>query len=122
MELVYKELTESIIGAAIEVHKSLGPGYLESIYEEAFAVELSYQGIPFEKQKTFEIRHRGQSVGTHRMDFIVHNSVVVELKSVDSFDGTHFAQVKSYLTASGLKLGLLLNFKKSTLVIKRFIL
>jgi GxxExxY protein len=122
MQLAYKEFTEGIIGAAIEVHRSLGPGYLESIYEEAFAVELSYQGIPFEKQKTFEIRHRGQPVGIHRMDFIIHGLVVVELKSVDNFDGTHFAQVKSYLTVSGLKLGLLLNFKKPTLVIKRFIL
>jgi GxxExxY protein len=122
MELVFKEFTENIIGAAIEVHKSLGPGYLEAIYEEAFAVELGFQGIPFQRQKAFEIRHRGQLVGIHRMDFIIHELVVVELKSVDNFDAIHFAQVKSYLTASGLKIGLLLNFRKPTLVIKRFIL
>ncbi|HEY7160642.1 MAG TPA: GxxExxY protein [Acidobacteriota bacterium] len=101
MELVFKEFTEDIIGAAIEVHKSLGPGYLESIYEEAFAVELGFKEIPFERQKTFQIRHRGQLVGIHRMDFIIHGLVVVELKSVDNFDGAHFAQLKSYLTASG---------------------
>ena len=73
MQLAYKELTEGIIGAAIEVHKSLEPGYLESIYEEAFAVELSYQGIPFEKQKTFEIRQRSTcghtSNGFYRLRF-----------------------------------------------------
>lgn len=122
MELVYKGLTERILGAAIEVHKSLGPGFLESIYEAAFAVELSYLAIPYERQRSIEIRHRAQLVGKHRMDFIVQNCVVVEIKSVENFDATHFAQVKSYLKATGCKVGLLLNFKKPVLAIKRFVL
>jgi GxxExxY protein len=116
------DLTERVLGAAIEVHKSLGPGFLESIYEAAFAVELSYLGIPFERQRSIEIRHRGQLVGKHRMDFIVQNCVVTEIKSVDNFDATHFAQVKSYLKATGCKVGLLLNVKKPVLAIKRFVL
>jgi GxxExxY protein len=122
MELVYKEITEKVLGAAIEVHKSLGPGFLETIYEAAFSVELSFLGIPYERQRSIDIRHRGQLVGKHRMDFIVQKCVVSEIKSVDNFDATHFAQVKSYLKATGCKVGLLLNFKKPVLAIKRFVL
>ncbi len=122
MELLYKDLTERVLGAAIEVHKSLGPGFLETIYETAFAVELSFLGISYERQRPIEIRHRGQLVGKHRMDFIIQKCVVVEIKSADNFDASHFAQIKSYLKATGCKVGLLLNFKKSVLAIKRFVL
>ena len=122
MELVYKEVTERVLGAAIEVHKSLGPGFLETIYEAAFAIELSFLKIPYERQRSIEIRHRGQLVGKHRMDFIIQNCVVAETKSVDNFDAVHFAQVNSYLKATGCKVGLLLNFKKPVLAIKRFVL
>ncbi len=122
MDLVFEDLSKRIIGAAIDVHKSLGPGFLESIYESAFKVELSYLGIPFECQKPIEIMHRGQLVGRHRLDFIIQNLIVVEIKACDNFDPVHFAQIKSYLKATGLKLGLLLNFKKPVLAIKRFVL
>jgi GxxExxY protein len=120
--LLYRDLTERVLGAAIEVHKSLGPGFLETIYETAFAVELNFLGIAYERQKAIEIRHRGQPVGKHRMDFVIRKCVVVEIKSADNFDAAHFAQVKSYLKATGCKVGLLLNFKKPVLAIKRFIL
>jgi GxxExxY protein len=122
MDLIYKDLSNKIIGAAIEVHKSLGPGFLEAIYESAFKIELSYSGIPFECQKPIEIMHRGQLVGRHRLDFVVQNLIVVEVKAVDAINNVHFAQIKSYLKATGLKLGLLLNFKKPTLVVNRFVL
>jgi GxxExxY protein len=100
----------------------LGPGFLETIYEEAFAVELTFLEISYERQRPVEIRHRGQSVGKHRMDFVIQKCVVVEIKSADNFDAAHFAQVKSYLKATGCKVGLLLNFKKPVLAIKRFVL
>jgi len=122
MELVYRDLTERVLGAAIEVHKSLGPGFLETNYETAFAVELSFLGIAYERQRPIEIRHRGLIVRKHRMDFIVQKCLVVEIKTADNFDAAHFAQVKSYLKATGCKVGLLLNFKKPILAIKRFIL
>lgn len=75
MELVYKDLTERV-----EVHKSLGPGFLESIYEAAFAVELGFLGIPYERQTSIEIQHRGQVVGKHRMDFIVQKWLLLKLR------------------------------------------
>jgi len=100
-----------VIGAAIEVHRHLGPGYLESVYEEALAIEFGLQGIPFERQKTIAAIYKGRPVGEGRLDFLVAGQLVVELKTVDAFAPIHKAQVISYLKATQLDLGLLLNFK-----------
>ena len=118
-ELLDKELTEQIIGAAITVHKALGPGFLESIYEEALCIQLTHQGIPFERQKTIRLTYLDQPIGEHRLDLLVANRVVVELKAISALERIHFAIVRSYLKATDTKSGLLLNFAATPLTIKR---
>ena len=117
--LADKEITERIIGAAITVHKALGPGFLEAIYEEALAAEFEHVGIRYECQKTVPITYRGKSVGEHRLDFLVEGCVVVELKAIQSLDDIHFAIVRWYLKAVNLHSGLLLNFATMPLTVKR---
>jgi GxxExxY protein len=121
MGLEQEELTGSVIGAAIEVHKALGPGFLELVYENALALELATRGIRFERQLTVPILYRGSEVGLHRLDLLVAGLIVVELKAVKAIEDVHFAHVRSYLRATGREHGLILNFAKSTLEIKRVI-
>jgi GxxExxY protein len=109
-------LTEKIIGAAIEVHRLLGPGLLESIYEVALAVELTLCQIPFQTQVEVDIQYKGHVIKGQRLDMVVQGEVVVELKSVANLPDVATAQVISYLKASGLKRGLLLNFGCKRLV------
>jgi len=118
-ELGNGELTDRIIGAAIRVHRELGPGFLESIYEEAMAVEFAASGIQFERQKPLPIIYRGHHVGEHRLDFLVEGLVVVELKAISALDDIHFAIVRSYLKASVLDDALLLNFASTKLTVRR---
>lgn len=122
MELIEERLTERIISAAIAVHKAFGPGFLESVYEEALCVELTFCELLYERQKEIEIYHRAQLVGVHRLDLVVERKVVVELKTVNSIDRIHFAQIKSYLKATSIKVCLLLNFNAPVLQVKRFVL
>jgi GxxExxY protein len=103
-------LTDQVIGAAIEVHRSLGPGYLEAVYEEALAIELQLRRIAFERQFRFNTKYKGHTVGEGRIDLLVEGAVIVELKAVDNLLPIHQAQVISYLKALELPLGLLLNF------------
>jgi GxxExxY protein len=103
-------LERKTIGAAIEVHKKLGPGYLESIYEEALAIELAFRGIAFERQKNISVTYRGVNIGDSRLDFLINGSLIVELKAIDALGPVHTAQVISYLKATGLKDALLINF------------
>ena len=110
------ELTEKIIGAAIEVHRILGPGLLESIYEEALAIELELRGIPFQRQVEIDVHYKGHTIKGQRLDLLIGGQVVVELKSVAQLPEVAMAQVLSYLKASGSKRGLLLNFGASKLV------
>ena len=117
----FEALSKKIIGAAIKVHKELGPGFLENIYEEALKVELERQGISFQSQKEVEIQYGGVPVGLHRLDLLVENKIIVELKAVKELSDIHFAQLRSYLKATGLKVGLLLNFAQPTLEIKRIV-
>ena len=117
--LANSELTEKIIGAAIAVHKELGPGYLESVYEEALAVEFDAIGLPYERQKVVRISYRERPVGEHRLDFLVAGSVVVELKAVRELEKIFFSIVRSYLKATRLDTGLLFNFAAMPLTIKR---
>jgi GxxExxY protein len=103
-------LANAVIGAAIEVHRNLGPGYLESMYEEALAVELELRGIPFERQKRIAVDYKGREIGEGRLDLVVGEELLVELKAVDSLAPIHKAQVLSYLKATGCRLGILINF------------
>jgi len=103
-------LTEAVIGAAIEVHRNLGPGFLESFYEEALCLELAARGIPFVRQAAFPVLYKGTPIGETRVDMLVDDRVLVELKATASYASIHLAQVLSYLSATGLTLGLLINF------------
>ena len=117
-------LARAVIGAAIEVHRVLGPGYLESVYEEALCVELGRRGITFRRQVPVPVDYKGHAVGEARLDLLVGGALVVELKAVDALAPIHTAQVISYLKASGMRLGLLINFNVVVLKegIKRVIL
>jgi GxxExxY protein len=117
----FEVLSRKIIGAAIEVHRELGPGFLEHIYEEALKIEFSEHCLNFESQKEIKIKYLGTDVGSHRLDLLVENKIILELKAVKEFNDIHFAQLRSYLKATGLKVGLLLNFAKPTLEIKRIV-
>ena len=119
-DLLDAEITHRIIGAAIRVHRALGPGFLESVYEEALAVEFALTGIQFIKQKTVPLFYKDHQIGEHRLDFLVEGRVVVELKAVRAIEDIHFAIGRSYLKATNLHDGLLLNFATMPLTIKRF--
>ena len=121
LELEYEELTEKIIAASIEVHKALGPGFLESVYENALSLELDSRKIPYKRQWEINIFYNGKDVGKHRLDFFIFNKFVIELKSVKEITNEHFSIVRSYLKAVGQRHGLILNFAKQCLKIKRVI-
>jgi GxxExxY protein len=112
-------LINQVIGAAIRVHTELGPGFLESLYEEALAIELRALGIEFERQKPVPIFYRAQPIGEHRVDLLIEHNVVVELKATTALDKVHFAVLRSYLKALGLCDGILFNFAATRLTIKR---
>ncbi|MHC4294153.1 MAG: GxxExxY protein [Planctomycetota bacterium] len=116
------ELTYRIIGCAQRVHRTLGPGFPESVYQKSLCLELLREKIPFESEKIFEVSYEGISVGKFRADFLVDEKVVVELKALEKLDGNHLAQAISYLKASGLNLALLLNFGRKSLETKRVVL
>ena len=103
-------LSNRVIGAALEVHRVLGPGFLESIYEESLARELELKGISFVAQQQVSVTYKGKQVGEGRLDLLVADSLVVELKAVEVLLPVHTAQLHSYLKATGHKLGLLINF------------
>jgi GxxExxY protein len=119
MTLEHEELTGRIIGAAIEVHRNLGPGFIEAIYENALTLELRSRRISLQRQLTVPVLYRDVEVGLHKLDLLVEGLIVVELKAVKELNDTHFAIVRSYLRAVGLDHGLILNFAKPTLEIKR---
>jgi GxxExxY protein len=120
-KLAHEELTGRIIACAIEVHKALGPGFLESIYEAAMTVELKRAGLNVESQKPLRVLYREVLVGEHRLDLLVEDKIVVELKAISELEDIHFAIVRSYLKAAGLEHGLLLNFATMPLTVKRVI-
>ena len=109
--LIEEELTEKIIGAAIEVHRQLGPGLLESAYQTCFAHELRLRGLQIRTEVPLPVIYKGIRLDCgYRIDLLVENSVVVEVKSIERFERVHAAQLRSYLRLSGCKVGLLLNF------------
>ena len=112
-----KDLTHAIIGAAIEVHRILGPGLLESVYENCLAKEFTLRNIPFEIEKPLPVEYKGSSVDCgYRLDFLVDNKVVIELKAVDKIDPVHEAQLMTYLRLTGCKIGLIINFNVPILI------
>jgi GxxExxY protein len=115
-------ITGKIIGAAIEVHKLLGPGFLEGIYQQALLHELSLQGFSTEREVGVDIGYKNLTVGHHRIDIIVNKWIILELKAVNAIARIHFAQMLSYLKATGLEVGLILNFGEPKLTFKRVIL
>ena len=108
-------LTEKIIGCAIEVHRTLGPGLLEASYEAALAIEFHAATLNFQRQPIIPVTYKGTLIGEHRLDFLVENAVVVELKSVERFDPIFEAQVLAYLRICGKDRGLLINFNSRLL-------
>lgn len=115
------ELSNKIIGIAIEVHKTIGPGFVEKIYERALAYEFQKRKIKFANQKVIRVRYKEIELGDQRIDFLIKNEIILELKAVSQIDELHIAQMLSYLKATNKKLGLILNFAKPTLEIKRVI-
>jgi GxxExxY protein len=105
-----EQLAHRVIGAAIEVHKHLGPGFIERAYEDAIAIELAIQGIPFRRQVEIDIQYKGYAIATSRLDLLIDNMLIVELKAIDGIGPLHVKQTLSYLAACGLELGLILNF------------
>lgn len=111
----------STIGAAIAVHRALGPGFVESIYQNALCVALTNRKIPYRTQTAVTVCFEGAEVGLHRLDLVVDSEIVVELKAVKSLNEIHEKQLLSYLRASNLKVGLLLNFNAAVLTIRRIV-
>ncbi|MCB9461454.1 MAG: GxxExxY protein [Anaerolineaceae bacterium] len=109
------DLSYEIIGAAIEVHRALGAGLLESIYEDALCIELDDRHIPYERQKDISLTYKGRQIGAHRLDLLVDDLVVVELKAVQRLESVHTAQVMTYLKITNRRLGLLINFNMRVL-------
>ena len=117
----YEDITQGIIAAAINVHSRLGPGFLESIYENALVIELYKRGFGVRQQYDIAIYYNNVEIGKHRIDLLVNDVIVVELKAIKAIENIHFAIVKSYLRALGKEHGLLLNFNKTSLEVKRVI-
>ena len=113
------ELTGKIIGCAMEVHKYLGNGFQEVIYQRALAIEMINQGLAFSREHEMEIHYKGEQIGLRRVDFFVEEKVMVELKAVVQLEDVHLAQAINYLEAYGLDIGLLINFGNTSLQFKR---
>ena len=118
---LYKELTERVIGAALKVHKELGSAYEEKIYQRALYLEFQKEKIKFEREKEINVKYDKITIGKKKLDFVVDNKIIIELKKSDEINNVHIAQVVSYLKALDLKVGLILNFGLSKLQIKRVI-
>ena len=114
-KVLLERLIHDVIGCCIRVHMALGPGFLESMYHRALEIELAECGIPFDTEKEITLMYHGRPIGTHRLDLLADGQLVVELKTVEQLTGQHYAQVRSYLKATGTTLGLLVNFAEAAL-------
>jgi GxxExxY protein len=120
-QLLYRELSNITIGAAIEVHRNLGPGFLEAIYEQALSRELTLRAVPFQRQTPLEVAYKGEPIGEYRTDFVIDSTIIIEIKACTSLNNAHVAQARHYLAATGYRLAILLNFGTPVLQIKRII-
>ena len=114
----YQELTHNIIGAAMEVHKSLGNGFQEVIYQRALAIEMADRHIEYSREHEMKIQYKGHDIGTRRVDFFVDEKIMVEIKAVINLEDVHLAQAMNYVEAYDLKIGLLINFGATSLQFK----
>jgi len=122
IDLLYKEDTHSIIGAALEVHKTLGHGFLEPVYQEALAYEFDFSDIPYVKESPLRIHYKDIILGkSYIADFVCYDKIIVECKAVERLLPEHESQVLNYLNATGYRLGLLINFGSPKIEIKRII-
>ena len=122
-DIIFKQESYNIIGAAMEVHKELGAGFVEGIYQEALEMEFARQNIPYLREHNLNVFYKGQNLSKHYFSvFVCYNQIIVELKALNDFSKNHHAQVINYLKASEMKLGLLINFGSSSLQYKRFVL
>ena len=115
----HKELTYKIIGCAMEVHKHLGNGFQEVIYQRALSIEMKMQGIEFSREHEMKLTYKGYDIGTRRVDFFVENLIMVEIKAVINLEDVHLAQAMNYVEAYDLEIGLLINFGSKSLQHKR---
>jgi GxxExxY protein len=120
-DIIYKELSYAIVGAAMEVHRILGPGFLETVYQKALAHELALRGIRFEQFKKLPVYYKGVLVGDYEADFVVEDKIILEIKAVSQFHPKHEAQAINYLTATGFRLAILLNFGADSLQHQRMV-
>ena len=120
--IVYPGLSYQIMGAIFEVRKKLGPGFLESVYQKALIKELSVRGMNVETEKAIDLIYKDKKIGAHRLDLVIEDKVVVELKTVEGFSIHHKAQLTSYLKASGYKLGIPVNFSKAKIEYRRVVI
>ena len=117
----YVDLTEKIIGASLKIHTYLGNGFLEVVYQRCLAIELQKLGLHYEREQTMHIYYDGQHVGSHRIDFLVENKVIVELKATPFLEPAHSAQLLRYLKTMNREVGLLINFGERSLLTKRIV-
>ena len=116
------DLTYKVIGSAMQVHRTLGPGLLEKLYEKALCVELKTQGLQFQSQQHFEVIYKGTNVGDYFADIVVENKVILEVKAVKELTALHQAQLLNYLKISRLSVGLIINFSAKSLEYKRLVI
>jgi GxxExxY protein len=121
IEILHKELAYKIVGAAMEVHGILGPGFLEAVYQKALASELALRGICFEEYKPLPVDYKGNLVGNYEADILVEGEIILEIKSVSTLNERHRAQALHYLAATGLRLAILLNFGSVSLQHRRVV-
>jgi len=120
-DLKYKDLTEAVIGSAFKVHNTLGFGFLEKVYENALCVELRHAGFQVEQQRAIHVRYANEVVGDYITDVVVDNVLIVEIKAVSTLDKSHEVQLVNYLKATGMEVGLLINFGNSVEVRRRVV-
>jgi len=115
----YQDLTHKIIGAAMEVHRHLGNGFQEVVYQRALSIELNIWSIDFEREKEMPLSYKGFDIGTRRVDFFIEGKIMLEIKAVKELEDVHLAQAINYLEAYGMEIGLLINFGNTSLQFKR---
>ncbi|PKQ61362.1 GxxExxY protein [Labilibaculum manganireducens] len=115
----FQELTHKIIGAAMEVHRHLGNGFQEVVYQRALAIELNLRDVEFDREKEMFLEYKGHNIGTRRVDFFIEKKIMLEIKAVVQLEDVHLAQAINYLEAYGLEIGLLINFGNTSLQFKR---
>ena len=121
MSRSFETLSSQILGAAVEVHRELGPGLLEVNYARALRVALEQRGVAYHAERPIALSFRGVGIGEFRLDLVVDDAIIVELKSVQRFEDIHFAQLRAYLRATGLQIGLLINFNAKVIAVRRMV-